>query len=148
MAKIFKTDSQEKALKEIVDSLKIIDAINRLVKDENIQDCKVRVIGTVSEGNVNEVISMPFSIVSSQIKDYRKRLIKEVLDKSKTYSIRLEDDENEILGLKPKKVVEEPVKPIVVVEEPTVEEAVAETVLEAENTSYTFGVQEDSENFF
>ena len=38
MAKIFKTDSQEKALKDIVDSLKIIDAINRLVKDENIQD--------------------------------------------------------------------------------------------------------------
>lgn len=146
MAKIFKTDSQEKALKEIVDSLKIIDTINRLVKDENIQDCKVRVIGTVSEGNVNEVISMPFSIISSQIKDYRKRLIKDVLDKSKTYSIRLEDDENEILGVKTKKVIQEPAKPVV--EEPAVEPAAVEAVLETEDMGFSFDEQEDSETFF
>lgn len=146
MAKIFKTDSQEKALKEIVDSLKIIDTINRLVKDENIQDCKVRVIGTVSEGNVNEVISMPFSIISSQIKDYRKRLIKDVLDKSKTYSIRLEDDENEILGVKTKKVIQEPAKPVV--EEPAVEPAAVEAALETENMGFSFDEQEDSETFF
>lgn len=146
MAKIFKTDSQEKALKEIVDSLKIIDTINRLVKDENIQDCKVRVIGTVSEGNVNEVISMPFSIISSQIKDYRKRLIKDVLDKSKTYSIRLEDDENEILGVKTKKVIQEPAKPVV--EEQAVEPAAVEAVLETENMGFSLDEQEDSETFF
>lgn len=103
MAKIFKTDNQEKALKEIVESLKIIDTINTLMEDEDIKDLKVRLIGTSDSGAVNEVIPMPFSTISGQIKDYRKRLIKEVLDKSKTYSIRLEDDEQEILGIKVKK---------------------------------------------
>lgn len=107
MAKIFKTNEQEKALKDIVDSLKIIDSINTIMENEDIKDLKIRLTGTVAAGAVNELIPMPFSIISSQIKDYRKRLIKEVLDKSKTYSIRLEDDEKEILGIKTKKNEEE-----------------------------------------
>lgn len=107
MAKIFKTNEQEKALKDIVDSLKIIGSINTIMEDEDIKDLKIRLTGTVAAGAVNELIPMPFSIISSQIKDYRKRLIKEVLDKSKTYSIRLEEDEKEILGIKTKKNEEE-----------------------------------------
>ena len=44
MAKIFKTNDQEKALREIIDSLKIINTINIIMKDENIRDLKVRLI--------------------------------------------------------------------------------------------------------
>ena len=111
MAKIFKTDSQEKALKEIIDSLKIIDSINRALKDEEIFDFKIRLSGSTENGNVNETIPMPFTTISSQLKDYRKRLIKDVQDKSKTYSIALDNSEKEILGMKstePKKEIIEP----------------------------------------
>ena len=103
MAKIFKTNDQEKALREIIDSLKIINTINIIMKDENIRDLKVRLIGQIDSGSLNEVVPMPFTVIASQLKDYRKRLIKEVLDKSKTYSIRLEDEENEIHGIRGKK---------------------------------------------
>ena len=72
MAKIFKTDMQEQALKEITDSFKA----------------------------VNEQFPIPFNLISTQLKDYRKRLIKDISDKSKTYSIRLEDSEYEIIGVK------------------------------------------------
>ena len=98
MAKIFKTDSQEKALKEIIDSLKVVEAINHMMVHENMSDCKLRVTGTYEEGTVNETIPITFSIVSSQIKDYRKRLVKDIQEKSKTYSISLDDDELAIIN--------------------------------------------------
>lgn len=127
MAKIFKTNDQEKALREIIDSLKIINTINIIMKDENIRDLKVRLIGQIDSGSLNEVVPMPFTVIASQLKDYRKRLIKEVLDKSKTYSIRLEDEENEILGVKVKK------EPEVVLEvEPVQVEDAADEESEAE----------------
>lgn len=100
MAKIFKTNDQEKALKEILETLKIINSMNTILEDENVTDLKVRFNGTVDTGALNEVIPMPFTVISSQLKDYRKRLVKEVADKSKSYSIKLEDNENEILGIK------------------------------------------------
>ena len=110
MAKIFKTDSQEKALKEIIDSLKIIDSINRSLKDEEISDFKIRLTGSTESGNVNETIPMPFTTISSQLKDYRKKLVKDVQDKSKTYSIALDDSEKEILGMRTAELKKEPVK--------------------------------------
>lgn len=125
MAKIFKTNDQEKALKDIIDSLKIINSINIIVKDENIKDLKVRLTGQVDSGTLNEVVPMPFTVIASQLKDYRKRLTKDVLDKSKTYSIRLEDEENEILGIKVKKEPE-----VILEDEPVKEE---KFVPEAEN---------------
>ena len=97
------------------------------MKDENIRDLKVRLIGQIDSGSLNEVVPMPFTVIASQLKDYRKRLIKEVLDKSKTYSIRLEDEENEILGVKVKK------EPEVVLEvEPVQVEDAADEESEAE----------------
>lgn len=110
MAKIFKTDSQEKALKEIIDSLKIIDSINRSLKDEEISDFKIRLTGSTESGNVNETIPMPFTTISSQLKDYRKKLVKDVQDKSKTYSIALDDSEKEILGMRTLELKKEPAK--------------------------------------
>lgn len=110
MAKIFKTDSQEKALKEIIDSLKIIDSINRSLKDEEISDFKIRLTGSTESGNVNETIPMPFTTISSQLKDYRKKLVKDVQDKSKTYSIALDDSEKEILGMRTPELKKEPAK--------------------------------------
>lgn len=98
MAKIFKTDSQEKALKEIVESLKVVDAINRLLEHEDMIDCKIKITGSYPEGNVNEMLPIQFSLISSQVKDYRKKLVKEILDKSKVYSIALDDEELSILG--------------------------------------------------
>jgi|InofroStandDraft_1065614.scaffolds.fasta_scaffold149349_1 hypothetical protein len=137
MAKIFKTNDQEKALREIIDSLKIINTINIIMKDENIRDLKVRLIGQIDSGSLNEVVPMPFTVIASQLKDYRKRLIKEVLDKSKTYSIRLEDEENEILGIRVKKEPEvvleaEPVQ----VEDAADEEPEAETPVTEELSFY------------
>ena len=124
MAKIFKTNDQEKALKDIVNSLKIIDSINKVMKDEDVSDFKVRLMGSTNSGTMNETIPMPFTIISSQIKDYRKKLIKEVQDKSKTYSISLEDEELEILGVKVKKepVVKEKEEEVVEQKEETKEE--------------------------
>ena len=137
MAKIFKTNDQEKALREIIDSLKIINTINIIMKDENIRDLKVRLIGQIDSGSLNEVVPMPFTVIASQLKDYRKRLIKEVLDKSKTYSIRLEDEENERLGIRVKKEPEvvleaEPVQ----VEDAADEEPEAETPVTEELSFY------------
>ena len=137
MAKIFKTNDQEKALRKIIDSLKIINTINIIMKDENIRDLKVRLIGQIDSGSLNEVVPMPFTVIASQLKDYRKRLIKEVLDKSKTYSIRLEDEENEILGIRVKKEPEvvleaEPVQ----VEDAEDEEPEAETPVTEELSFY------------
>ena len=137
MAKIFKTNDQEKALREIIDSLKIINTINIIMKDENIRDLKVRLIGQIDSGSLNEVVPMPFTVIASQLKDYRKRLIKEVLDKSKTYSIRLEDEEHEILGIRVKKEPEvvleaEPVQ----VEDAADEEPEAETPVTEELSFY------------
>lgn len=106
MAKIVKTNSQEQALKEINESLKIVTSLNNILKDEKISDCKIRINGSTELGNVNEQIPIPFALIVSQIKDYRKRLIKEITDKSKTYSIFLDDSENEIIGIKTEKIVE------------------------------------------
>lgn len=136
MAKIFKTNDQEKALKEIIDSLKIINSINVVMKDENIKDLKVRLTGQIEDGTLNEVIPMPFTIIASQLKDYRKRLTKDVLDKSKTYSIRLEDEENEILGIKVKKEPEVVPEVQLVKEEETVQEAEKEMPVEEELSFY------------
>lgn len=103
MAKIFKTNSQEQALKEIVDSLKIVSALNEILEDEEVSDCKVRVNGTTKSGQINEQIPIPFTMIASQLKDYRKKLVKEIQDKSKNYSIKLDDNENEIISMKKKK---------------------------------------------
>lgn len=98
MAKIFKTDSQEKALKEIVESLKIVEALNGVLAHEDMADCKLKITGSYAEGTVNETVPMPFSAISSQLKDYRKKLVKDIQDKSKAYSISLDDGELEIIS--------------------------------------------------
>lgn len=103
MAKIFKTDTQEQTLKDIVDSLKIVTSLNVLLADETMNDCKIRVSGMTEAEQVNEQIPIPYAMISPQLKDYRKKLVKDILDKSKNYSIRLDDNENEILGIKTKK---------------------------------------------
>jgi hypothetical protein len=103
MAKIFKTSSQEQALKEIVDGLKIVTSLNRLLEDEDVNDCKVKVMGSTNSGNLNEQIPIPYNILTSPLKDYRKKLVKEISDKSKTYSIQLDDSEKETLGIETKK---------------------------------------------
>lgn len=106
MAKIFKTNSQEQALKEIVDSLKVVSALNEILDDEDVSECKIRVNGTTKSGQINEQIPIPFTMIASQLKDYRKRLVKEIQEKSKNYSIKLDENENEIISMKKKKETE------------------------------------------
>lgn len=106
MAKIFKTDTQEQALKEIVESLKIVSSLNVLLNDEEVTECKIRINGVTNSGSLNEQIPIPYAMIVPQLKDYRKKLVKEILDKSRSYSIRLDDNENEIIGIKPKKEVQ------------------------------------------
>ena len=106
MAKIFKTNSQEQALKEIIDSLKIVSSLNELLKDEDVFECKIKIMGSTKCGSINEQISIPYVMIASSLKDYRKKLVKETLDKSKSYSIKLEENEEEILGIRAKKEVE------------------------------------------
>lgn len=110
MAKIFKTNSQEQALKEIVDSLKIVSALNEILDDEDVSECKIRINGTTKSGQINEQIPIPFTMIVAQLKDYRKKLVKEIQDKSKNYSIRLDDNENEIISMKKKKDIENVMK--------------------------------------
>ncbi|WP_373262191.1 hypothetical protein [Hungatella hathewayi] len=103
MAKILKTNSQEQALKEIVDSLKVVSALNEILDDEDMSECKIRINGTTKSGQINEQIPIPFTMIASQLKDYRKRMVKEIQDKSKNYSIKLDENENEIISMKKKK---------------------------------------------
>jgi len=97
MAKIFKTDSQERALKEIIESLKIISSINNLMDKENMTDCKMRIVASQEGETINEIIPIQFGLISQQLKDFRKKLIKDVQDKSKTYSIQLDEEELNII---------------------------------------------------
>lgn len=133
MAKIFKTNSQEQALKEIVDSLKIVSALNEILDDEDVSECKIRVNGTTKSGQINEQIPIPFTMIASQLKDYRKRLVKEIQDKSKNFSIKLDENENEIISMKKKKDTET-VRPKQV-EEEIKEEYLKEEDVESEQES-------------
>jgi hypothetical protein len=130
MAKIFKTNSQEQALKEIVDSLKIVSALNEILYDEDVSECKIRVNGTTKSGQINEQIPIPFIMIASQLKDYRKRLVKEIQDKSKNYSIKLDENENEIISMKKKKETETKL-----IEDEIKEDDLKEKTIEVEQTS-------------
>lgn len=129
MAKIFKTDTQEQALKEIVESIKIVSSLNILLSDEDVSECKIRINGSTSSGTLNEQIPIPYAMITPQLKDYRKKLIKDILDKSKNYSIRLDDSENEIIGIKPKKEV-------VIQETPVQEEVKKDTYTQQQSTGF------------
>lgn len=130
MAKIFKTDTQEQALKEIVESLKIVSSLNVLLSDEDVSECKIRINGSTDSGTLNEQIPIPYAMITPQLKDYRKKLIKDILDKSKNYSIRLDDSENDIIGIKPKKEV-------VIQEKTSVQEEVKEdTYTQQQSTGF------------
>lgn len=98
MAKIMKTNQQELALKEINENLKVIETLNLILKNEEISDCKIKITGKTNEGIVNEQVAIPFIIISNQLKDHRKRLIKDILDKSKLYNIVLDEEENKIIN--------------------------------------------------
>ena len=97
MAKIFKTDSQEQALKEILENLRIIKSLNKILAAE-IQKCKVKITSTESEVSVNETVAAPFAIVFEPLKDYRKKLVADINGKAKTYSIQLDNAELAIMN--------------------------------------------------
>ncbi|MFR2451546.1 MAG: hypothetical protein ACLS9A_09290, partial [Clostridia bacterium] len=78
-------------------------------------------------------IPIPFTMIASQLKDYRKRLVKEIQDKSKNFSIKLDENENEIISMKKKKDTET-VRPKQV-EEETKEEDLKEEDVESEQES-------------
>jgi len=99
MAKIFKTDTQEQALKEIVENLKIVSTLNKLLENEDVSDCKVKIMGILNTGSLNEQLPIPYNQLTSSLKDYRKKLIKDIQDKSKNYNIQLDDNEKRILGM-------------------------------------------------
>ena len=100
MAKIFKTNTQEQALREITESLKTVASLNKILASDELKDCKIRVNGVSGRTQINEQVPIPFGLLSVLLKDYRKKQVKEIMDKSKANNIRLEDNENEIIGLK------------------------------------------------
>ena len=131
MAKIFKTDSQEQALKEILENLKIVESLNKILAAE-IQKCKVKITSTESEVSVNETVAAPFAILLQPLKDYRKKLVADINGKAKTYSIQLDDAELAIIdpsAMQPK-VEKQPVQ------EPQKEQLQPEQQLEESYISY------------
>lgn len=98
MAKIVKTNQQEQALKEISENLKTVASLNIILKDEAVSDCKIKIMGKTTDSVLSEQVLLPFSLIVNQLKDHRKRLIKDILDKSKLYNIVLDDEDNAIVN--------------------------------------------------
>ena len=98
MAKIFKTDQQEEALKSIVENLKTVEIINKLLDFDDIENNKVRIMGNVQKQKVNEQLDLPYTLLIPTLKDYRKTIVKDTFDKSKKFNIELEDREVDILN--------------------------------------------------
>ena len=98
MAKIFKTSLQEKALKEIMDDLKTVASLNSLLEYEEMGESKVKIQGRLFGKSVSEQVTMPYAFILPTLKDYRKKLISGIQNKSKTYNIQLDDDEKEIIS--------------------------------------------------
>ena len=100
MAKIFKTNQQEEALKSIVENLKNVEIINKLLENENIENCKLRLMGNIDDIKINEQFDLPYSLLTPTLKDYRKSIVKDTFDKSKKFHIELEEKEIDILNNK------------------------------------------------
>lgn len=98
MAKIFKTNQQEEALKSIVENLKTVEIINKLLDFDDIENSKVRIMGNVQKQKVNEQVDLPYNLLIPTLKEYRKTLVKDTFDKSKKFHIELEDKEVDILN--------------------------------------------------
>ena len=98
MAKIFKTNQQEEALKSIVENLKTVEIINKLLDFDDIENSKVRIMGNVQKQKVNEQLDLPYTLLIPTLKDYRKTIVKDTFDKSKKFHIELEDREVDILN--------------------------------------------------
>lgn len=98
MAKIFKTNQQEEALKSIVENLKTVEIINKLLDFDDIENSKVRIVGNVQKQKVNEQLDLPYTLLIPTLKDYRKTIVKDTFDKSKKFHIELEDREVDILS--------------------------------------------------
>ena len=98
MAKIFKTDQQEEALKSIVENLKTVEIVNKLLDFNDIENSKVRIMGNVQKQKVNEQFDLPYNLLIPTLKDYRKAIVKDTFDKSKKFHIELEDREVDILN--------------------------------------------------
>lgn len=98
MAKIFKTNQQEEALKSIVENLKTVEIINKLLDFDDIENSKVRIMGNVQKQKVNEQLDLPYTLLIPTLKDYRKTIVKDTFDKSKKFNIELEDREVDTLN--------------------------------------------------
>lgn len=98
MAKIFKTNQQEEALKSIVENLKTVEIINKLLNFDDIENSKLRIMGNVQKQKVNEQLDLPYTLLVPTLKDYRKTIVKDTFDKSKKFNIELEDKEVDILN--------------------------------------------------
>lgn len=98
MAKIFKTNQQEEALKSIVENLKTVEIVNKLLDFNDIENSKVRIMGNVQKQKVNEQFDLPYNLLIPTLKDYRKAIVKDTFDKSKKFHIELEDREVDILN--------------------------------------------------
>lgn len=98
MAKIFKTNQQEEALKSIVENLKTVEIINKLLDFDDIENSKLRIMGNVQKQKVNEQLDLPYNLLIPTLKEYRKTLVKDTFDKSKKFHIELEDREVDILN--------------------------------------------------
>ena len=98
MPKIVKTDSQEAALKNIQDALKTVTSLNNLLPESGLKDCKIRVTGMAEGKNINEIFYIPYQLIQVSLRDYRKRLIAEINQKSRTYSIVLDETDTAIIN--------------------------------------------------
>lgn len=95
MAKIVKTETQEQALKDITEKLKVVAAINPLFAAEDLDSVRLKI---TSDSGVNTLVPMPFQYVAAGIKEYRKRLVTEILTKAKANAIVLDEEDQKILG--------------------------------------------------
>lgn len=98
MAKIFKTNQQEEALKSILENLKTVEIVNKLLDFNDIENSKLRIMGNVQKQKVNEQVDLPYNLLIPTLKEYRKTLVKDTFDKSKKFHIELEDKEVDILN--------------------------------------------------
>ena len=99
MAKIIKTETQEQALKDITEELKIISVLNPIIEaEDSIDNIKLKIISDSEDYPVNATIPMKYAYLAACMRDYRKRLVSDVTNKAKANAIVLDESDTATLN--------------------------------------------------
>lgn len=109
MAKIQKTNDQEKALELINEGIKNVEMLNTVL-EMNLDDLTVMVSGKKNGKTVKSQVAVDKKGFIKLVESQKKSIVKTIENLSKEQNIVLDDKEKVILGFIKKEKVVEPVK--------------------------------------